>query len=478
MLQTTKLESHQYAPNLQYQFVTSIACLTDKGRIKPVLGVMGLLFGWRISKIRLFTIILALTIFIMGSYILPWNKTEVLNTSLQLPPIAVAVRAEGAGNVQVPLENSVIDLEVLVKLVSAKLEYAPRKLPEEAEIIEAEPELFSVIPHQFLPNLLNPCWYEESFENVNSQQRIKFHQQGDKLFRLRCLPYVYIIGQPKCGTTDLFNRLQMHPEANYNHIKEPKWWTKTGYVVNDVVNMVNNTRVQDYLDLYNWAGANIQAGLNGRIEKDFNPLKGIAVDASPSLMWDNRARNVDKMRDGVEPMVLIEDLIHKVQPGAKIIAIIREPTERLYSSYLYTRESFLSKEHFHSLVERLVKLFQSCLSEKSLRFCAYNPDLMHSLDWLTVFPREQILILRYEDYATNAEVELKKVFDFLRLDPLTLEQEKKVFKKKIYNTQEDQYEKIGPMLPTTKHLLRELYRPFNNKLASLLENEAFLWNET
>ncbi|XP_058487824.1 carbohydrate sulfotransferase 15-like isoform X2 [Solea solea] len=439
---------------------------------------MGLLLGWRISKIRLFTIILALSIFIMALHFLPWIKTELLNTSGPPQPIGMAVRAEGAGNVQVPLVNSVIDLEVLVKLVSTKLEYAPRKLPEEAEIIEAEPELFSVIPHQFLPNLLNPCWYEESFENVKSQHRIKFHQQGDKLFHLRCLPYVYIIGQPKCGTTDLFNRLQMHPEANYNHIKEPKWWTKTGYVVNDVVNMVNNTGVQDYLDLYNWAGVNIQAGLNGRIEKDFNPLKGIAVDASPSLMWDNRARNVEKMRDGVEPMVLIEDLIHKVQPGAKIIAIIRDPTERLYSSYLYTKESFLSKEHFHSLVERLVKLFQSCLSEKSLRFCAYNPDLMHSLDWLTVFPREQILILRYEDYATNVEEELKKVFDFLRLDPLTPEKEKEVFQKKIYNTQEDQYEKIGPMLPTTKHLLRELYKPFNNKLASLLEDEAFLWNET
>lgn len=35
------------------------------------------------------------------------------------------------------------------------------------------------------------------------------------------------------------------------------------------------------------------------------------------------------------------------------------------------------------------------------------------LDWLTVFHREQILVLRLEDYAANLKVTIKKVFDFL-----------------------------------------------------------------
>lgn len=35
------------------------------------------------------------------------------------------------------------------------------------------------------------------------------------------------------------------------------------------------------------------------------------------------------------------------------------------------------------------------------------------LDWLTVFQREQILVLRLEDYAANLTVTIKKVFDFL-----------------------------------------------------------------
>lgn len=35
------------------------------------------------------------------------------------------------------------------------------------------------------------------------------------------------------------------------------------------------------------------------------------------------------------------------------------------------------------------------------------------LDWLTVFHRDQILVLRLEEYATNLKMAVKAVFDFL-----------------------------------------------------------------
>lgn len=35
------------------------------------------------------------------------------------------------------------------------------------------------------------------------------------------------------------------------------------------------------------------------------------------------------------------------------------------------------------------------------------------LDWMTVFQREQILVLRLEDYAANLRGTINKVFDFL-----------------------------------------------------------------
>lgn len=37
------------------------------------------------------------------------------------------------------------------------------------------------------------------------------------------------------------------------------------------------------------------------------------------------------------------------------------------------------------------------------------------LDWLTVFPRDQLLVLRLEDHALNRKFTMSRVFDFLSL---------------------------------------------------------------
>jgi hypothetical protein len=43
---------------------------------------------------------------------------------------------------------------------------------------------------------------------------------------LACLPYAYILGQPKCGTTDLFDRLRRHPDIRMPRQKEVRWFTR------------------------------------------------------------------------------------------------------------------------------------------------------------------------------------------------------------------------------------------------------------
>ena len=45
--------------------------------------------------------------------------------------------------------------------------------------------------------------------------------------RLRCLPYFLVIGQPKCGSTDLFWRLAKHPDITTPPIKELHWWSRS-----------------------------------------------------------------------------------------------------------------------------------------------------------------------------------------------------------------------------------------------------------
>lgn len=110
--------------------------------------------------------------------------------------------------------------------------------------------MFAVIPRKFLPNSRSPCWYEEftgpntsdpyltnSYALYSKRFRAAFDalrkafwghlaHAGGRHYRLRCLPRFYIIGQPKCGTTDLYDRLRLHPEVQFSAIKEPHWWTR------------------------------------------------------------------------------------------------------------------------------------------------------------------------------------------------------------------------------------------------------------
>lgn len=54
-------------------------------------------------------------------------------------------------------------------------------------------------------------------------------------------------------------------------------------------------------------------------------------------------------------------------------------------------------------------------------FCSWQVRLqvglyiVYLIDWLTVFKREQIMVLRLEDHASNRKYTMHNVFDFLNL---------------------------------------------------------------
>ncbi|XP_076599663.1 carbohydrate sulfotransferase 15-like [Chaetodon auriga] len=381
--------------------------------------------------------------------------------------------------------------------------------------------LFSAIPRHFLPGVKSPCWYEEissehstdPYKNnrycrktLCDKMKSNFHKhlqhRDGKLFRLRCLPYFYIVGLPKCGTTDLYSRLRRHPQVQYSTIKESQWWNRRrfGYVlIEDGFKGI--VPVKDYLDLFDLAAQHIQEEISRNSSGDHHITQFIAdgteminvltVEASPSVMWNNIAWSyVHSERKETEPGFLTLDFIHTLQPGAKIIMILRDPVERLYSHYLYSRNGKESVKEFDQQATKSVQLFQSCLSEQSIRACAYSGNLYSAmplklniglyvvflLDWLTVFHRDQILVLRLEDYSADLRATLHKAFDFLGLSPLSVELEEEVMKKRVANKRGAKDRQLGPMLPATRDLLRKFYQPFNHKLASVLDNNAFLWS--
>ncbi|XP_041866788.1 carbohydrate sulfotransferase 15-like [Melanotaenia boesemani] len=481
----------------------------------------------RISKVKVVSFLLGSTVtfLIMASYVLMWDKKGPLVTAIPYDLRPVVIPTSTLTD-EVSFEKSLIDTTFLETIVSSIQKYTSRKVPDEKDVIGTDSHVFSVFPHHFLPGIKSPCWYEElsnklsavsgipirdpykrnrfrmfssSFRNVCDHLSASFHEhlshRDGKHFRLRCLPYFYIIGQPKCGTTDLFHRLLMHPDVRFNTIKEPHWWTRKrfGYI-RFKEGFQGNYPVEDYLDLFDLAAHNIQEGVSRNssgLTQDHSALQIITGEASASTMWDNQAWSfLHRNREETEPLFMVQDFIHAVQPAAKIIIMLRDPVERLYSDYLYFTMANKSAEDFHQRVTESVQLFQSCLSEWSLRSCTYNTSLFNVmpvrlslgmyfvfvLDWLTVFHKEQILVLRLEDYAANLKVTMKEVFDFLGVGSLSRMVETELTKRPMSNTRRAKDRKLGPMLPTTWNFLSKFYQPFNEELARVLNNNAFLWS--
>ncbi|KAF7204198.1 transcript variant X3 [Nothobranchius furzeri] len=440
-------------------------------------------------KIRLYSFLFGLAIMfvIMASYILTGDKKGLLLTPSPYHFSSLVSPGPFAFNL-----SSVKDyahIKLVVKSITSKVEFrSSRQIPALKALVQSDPHMFSVIPHKFLPGIKNPCWYEEFTGNLTSDP----YRTNLKLYRLRCLPYFYIMGQPKCGTTDLYDRLRLHPDVKFTTFKEPHWWTRKRFgIIRLSEGFHDRYPVGDYLDLFDQAAYQIQGNLTANTNGSPSHPSIIIGEASASTMWDNNAwvYFYDNTTEG-EPPFLIQDFIHALQPDARFIVMLRDPVERLYSDYLYFGIANKSAEDFHEKVSESLQLFEGCLTEYTMRSCVYNTTInnampvrlqvglyiVYLMDWLTVFSKEQILVLRLEDHANNRKYTMHKVFDFLSLGPITKQIESEITKSPASNTRRPADKSLGPMLTITKEILKDFYMPFNEKLAKVLRNDSFLWD--
>ncbi|CAL8304324.1 unnamed protein product [Lota lota] len=467
-------------------------------------------------KVCSFMCFLTVSFLVTASYMLLADRRGLLLTP---PPYRFgSLVSPGPGDFNLSATRDLAHIRLVVKSIVSRVEFqSSRRVPERKALVRSEPHMFSVIPRKFLPGLKNPCWYEEYTGNItdpygnnkyefskrfrtllkflrNSFQEHLFPWDG-KMYRTRCLPYFYIIGQPKCGTTDLYDRLRLHPDVRFSISKEPHWWTRKRFGIVRLKDGVHDRfPVEDYLDLFDLSAFQIQDQLSANASRARDlpyPQRHIIIgEASASTMWDNKAWMYYSDNTTEEPPYLNQDFIHALQPDARLIVIFRDPVERLYSDYLYFGGTNKSAEDFHEKVSESLQLFDGCVAMTTIRSCVYNSTLNNGmpirmpvglyvvflLDWLTIFRRDQLLVLRLEDHALNRKHTMNRVFDFLNLGPLTEQQEAEITQSPASNTRKEANRNLGPMLAVTRELLQDFYKPFNQKLAQVLQNNSFLWD--
>ncbi|XP_045164819.2 carbohydrate sulfotransferase 15-like [Mercenaria mercenaria] len=327
---------------------------------------------------------------------------------------------------------------------------------------------------QFLKNFKNPCFFQ------NISMRVDGTVTGQ--FRLRCLPYFIIAGFPKAGTTDLWFRLMSHPDIRLRHIKEPRFFNIGRYTQGGF-----NYAAAKYLTFFDKAAAELHR-LVAPLECQEHPFPyyhGITGEGTVDTVFDNKLWHLVPGNDHCkEPVVTNADYVYHINPDVKIIFMVRNPVERLYSDYLYEARFVhypVSRQLFHEAVTDAIQNHTDCRKHTSVRACAYNGTLetfkirlrvgMYNIfiaDWLKVFPHRNILVVKSEDTTGPKKSETyRRIFEFLNIRPFTKLEEVAIFHRSAVNTRSAGERELGDMLPETRTLVEKFYEPFNKELTKM-----------
>jgi hypothetical protein len=207
------------------------------------------------------------------------------------------------------------------------------------------------------------------------------------------IPDFFIVGPMKSGTTALYTMLKRHPQIYMPANKEP-WFFASELQIRDPPRPIGTgwtpQTLEDYLSLFDAATTEQRAG-----------------ESSALYLWSHTAAS----------------RIAAVQPAARIIAILREPASFLRSLHLQFVQVYLETEQN---LRRALALEDSRRQGENVPSNAYWPgatlysDHVRYVDQLrryhAVFPKEQVLVLIYDDFRRDNEATLRQVLRFLEVD--------------------------------------------------------------
>lgn len=196
------------------------------------------------------------------------------------------------------------------------------------------------------------------------------------------LPDFFIAGVPKCGTTSVHSILSAHPMVCMGAKKEPN------VLAQDIRRFEDGC--SDWLT-YDW---------------DRNRSKFL-------MHYEETFRNCQpgQLRgDGTPGYCLHRSIAKRIAelcPSAKLIFMLRHPTDRLWSSYWHRVAHFRATLPFWRSIREEPR-------ESTLHAGLYLRMLQPYFD---LFPRAQIITLTLEELQQTPEILSQRLFRFLHLEP-------------------------------------------------------------
>ena len=204
------------------------------------------------------------------------------------------------------------------------------------------------------------------------------------------LPDFFVVGQPKSGTTALYEMLRAHPQIFMPASKEP-WYFAEELLERTPPRPEGTPRtLAEYSAWFADAGEDQRAG-----------------EASALYLWSRTAAS----------------RIAEACPDARIVAILREPASLLRSLHLqFLRTHVETEADFATALglEPARRRGQSIPSHtywpRALLYSEHVRYVQQLRRYHAVFPRDRVLVLIYDDFRADNRATLRQVLSFLGVD--------------------------------------------------------------
>ncbi|PIK44107.1 putative carbohydrate sulfotransferase 15 [Apostichopus japonicus] len=227
-----------------------------------------------------------------------------------------------------------------------------------------------------------------------------------------------------------------------------------------------------------------------RARYDKKATNMIVGDGSASTFWENLLWNKLPSMDKTPSTMKI---IASILPNAKFIVSLREPSNRMYSEYLaFQPTSQKSVTEYEQMVHEGISLLRECFNRSTQRECIFerqkrpkdypftNSIKFYSVfveEFLKYFSRDQLFLVRMEDWQTSCKQILPQIYKFLELDPLPKSSIFPICRQLSRHTNQHSYRIVGAQPYRIKQVIRNFVAPFNEELANIMQDNRFLWDD-